>query len=257
MTETSEALKILNAHRMHYAYGDAAACLCGWAPIHAQDWDHEHRVHVAFILTAAMPQPLQDARHAWEEMNPGHWVCKECLTGVDLTRSPDWQPTPSGPSFTASELKERLETATAVALALGRKEAGEEIAEAIESAAHAKGLQVPIRDLGMLPTARQAFIDAATIARDIASRPSQAAPEPLTAPTGHSDPSGMVGGSKTPPRRDATYPMDEPLTGAMKRALAPDYECSCYKLPRAEDGVLRHHPECPNRPADLPEGSDQ
>lgn len=35
------------------------------------------------------------------------------------------------PTFTASELKERLETATTVALALGRKEAGEEIIQAL------------------------------------------------------------------------------------------------------------------------------
>jgi len=30
--------------------------------------------------------------HAWEELNPGQWVCKECLDEVDLTRSPDWTP---------------------------------------------------------------------------------------------------------------------------------------------------------------------
>lgn len=27
-----------------------------------------------------------------------------------------------------------------------------------------------------------------------------------------------------------------------------EVECSCYKLPRAEDGLLRHHSRCPNRP---------
>jgi hypothetical protein len=43
---------------------------------------------------------LDNARcaHAWEEMNPGMWICKEmCGAEADVRNSPDWKP-PAEPS---------------------------------------------------------------------------------------------------------------------------------------------------------------
>lgn len=61
--ETSAVLEVLNAHRMHYAYGDDAACLCGWAPTHMRAWHDEHRVHTAEMVAAALPHLLEIARN--------------------------------------------------------------------------------------------------------------------------------------------------------------------------------------------------
>jgi hypothetical protein len=98
-----------------------------------------------------------------------HAVCSACGIEVDLTGT-----------FTASELKERLETATAVALALGRKEAATEVAEAIRRslAAHYS----PGHDEMVIP-----HETAIGLALEIASRPPGGGSEPLIAPTGHSD----------------------------------------------------------------------
>ena len=67
------------------------------------------------------------------------------------------------------------ETATKLGYELGRKEAGEQIATKIESAL-----------MGLL-TGLEARSAAAAIARVVTSQPSGAAPEPRTAPDGHSD----------------------------------------------------------------------
>lgn len=96
--------------------------------------------------------------HAWEEINPGHWVCKElCGTpDVDLTRSPDWLAT-----------KALVETATRLGVELGkaegRKQAGEEIAVAIEGVID--GYLDPRDDIN--------GDRAAAIAREIGSRPQE------------------------------------------------------------------------------------
>lgn len=181
------------------------------------------------------------------------------------------------PTFTASEVKELTATATAVALALGRREAGEEIAAAITKAGEERTADrhhghEEKRDHGS--TRYAAYLDAATIARNIASRVPGGGSDGLTAPSGQSDPPEMIGGSKTPLRRDATYPMDEPLTNAMRRALGKPECPGCEQDGVAPESHLRDcelNPLCGciigtvhlrsdhddlTRP-DLPEGSDQ
>lgn len=129
------------------------------------------------------------------------------------------------PTFTASEVKELTKKATEVALALGRREAFGEVAAAMEAGA-ALCPPGPTRD-ALEQTARNF--------RNLASQPHEVAPEPLTPPTGHSD---------LPPTPEA----------GRNRMPA---SCDCYKLPRATDGVLRHHPKCSHATLDLPEGRDQ
>lgn len=84
------------------------------------------------------------------------------------------------PTFTASEVKELTTKATEVALALGRKEAATEVAEAIRRslAAHYS----PGHDEVMIP-----HETAIGLALEIASRVPERGSEPLTAPTGNSD----------------------------------------------------------------------
>lgn len=107
------------------------------------------------------------------------------------------------PTFTASEVKELTTKATEVALALGRKEAAEEIAVVLDACVDPDGFGTVVN--------RASFAAAlAMIARNIASQPYGAAPERLTAPTGHSD---------LPPTPEAG------------RIRIPE-SCDCYKLPR-------------------------
>lgn len=38
-----------------------------------------------------------DCAHAWEEMNPGSWICKElCGAEANVRDSPDWSPGSDG-----------------------------------------------------------------------------------------------------------------------------------------------------------------
>lgn len=80
---------------------------------------------------------------------------------------------------TEEETKALAEVASKLGEAIGRKAAGEEIAEAIENAGDALA-----DDRGMPATG---FYAAAKIARDLTSQPHEAPSEPLTAPTGHPD----------------------------------------------------------------------
>lgn len=122
------------------------------------------------------------------------------------------------PTFTASEVKELTTKATEVALALGRKEAAEEILGAI--------MRLPLVNVDNFHIAPQKLrLAAAKIARDVASRPRQAVSNGLAAPTGHSDlPS-------TP---------------------------ECRGCGQDGTGLENHNRDCPRNPlADLPEGRDQ
>lgn len=57
---TAEAIALsLAAHGMHYAYGDDAACLCGWVPPNPWVWQMDHRNHQAEQIAALIPaEPL-------------------------------------------------------------------------------------------------------------------------------------------------------------------------------------------------------
>lgn len=135
-----------------------------------------------------------------------HAVCSGCWVEIDLTGT-----------FTASELKERLETATTVALALGRKEALDEVVGAL--------------------IAEGATQRAIAIVRSIASQPYGAASNGLTAPSGHSD---------LPPTPEAGKSRRAGECGICLR----DFDQS----PGPECGAPYVHD---NPTPDLPEGSDQ
>lgn len=84
--------------------------------------------------------------------------------------------TPAEAAKAAAKLREICETATRLGYELGRKEAGEEIATALE------------RPTPQSPDRKYVRIDhAAAVARSLTSQPSGAASEPLAASTGHSD----------------------------------------------------------------------
>lgn len=125
------------------------------------------------------------------------------------------------PTFTASEVKVLTETATRLGVALGRKEAATEVAEAIRRSASAH--YSPGHDEVMIP-----HETALGLALEIASRVPERGSEPLIAPTGHSD---------LPPTPEA-------------RKCG---HCGFYN-----NGLgLKHHPKCPHATPDLPEGRDQ
>lgn len=138
------------------------------------------------------------------------------LSGWDTVQQAVNPTCPLHATYTAAEVK----VLTEAALRLGRKEAGEEIAAAC----------VKVRDLDAeavdvdgdrsyaLAGVTIGLTMAAKFALRIASQPSGAASDAI------SGASEMVGGSKEPPRRDVTYPVDDDHP---KGCLCP----SCAKEP--------------------------
>jgi hypothetical protein len=86
----------------------------------------------------------------------------------------------------AAEVKVLTETATKVAYELGRKDAGEEIAEGIEAVRDSVG-RFPIENLDDLLTSHQAWTNAAQIARDLTSEPSGAVSDERSGVGGHQE----------------------------------------------------------------------
>lgn len=125
---------------------------------------------------------------------------------------------------TATHTAAQVKVLTEAALRLGRKEACDEAIERLSELAHRIAPGNPHPVLGRDTVVRYL--------REIASQP---APD---ATSGRTDPS----------RHQETG--SEPQAGSNR---LPGVECSCYKLPRQDDGILRHHPECPN--SDLPQDS--
>jgi len=102
--------------------------------------------------------------------------------------------------LTAAEVKVLTETA----LRLGRKEAGEEIADALEAEArrHSIATAAVVLDAVAAPLAREIG------ARALSQGP-QDASDATSVPSEGPGTSEMIGGSKEPLRRDATYPVDD------------------------------------------------
>lgn len=152
------------------------------------------------------PAPTEDPEQA---PHAGHRRVREPAQPADAEELAETRPTTG---LTEEDTKALVETATRLGVELGkaegRKQAGEEIAQALEDN---HGWPTPAQ--------KEALTFAAKVARNIAYPTQEAPSEPLTDPTGHSDLPEMLGGSKGPRRADATYPMDEPLTEAMQRAL--------------------------------------
>jgi len=86
----------------------------------------------------------------------------------------------------AAEVKVLTETASKVGYALGRKDAGEEIAEGIEAVRDSVGL-FPIANPDDLLTSHQAWTNAAQIARDVTSQPSEGASDERSGVGGHQE----------------------------------------------------------------------
>jgi len=99
--------------------------------------------------------------------------------------------------LTASEVKVLTETASKVAYALGRKDAGEEIAEGIEAVRDAVKL-FPIENLDDLLTMHDAWTNAAQIARDLTSQPPEAASDATSGVPGHPEVSEAVRSPQEP-----------------------------------------------------------
>lgn len=60
LKRSSRVAELLAEHRMHYAYGPDAACLCKWVPTTPAIWDSEHREHVADVLDAHVAEIRAD-----------------------------------------------------------------------------------------------------------------------------------------------------------------------------------------------------
>lgn len=169
--------------------------------------EHYVTVHVATDLLAKLREWSQPVQAQIQE-TPSYGTGYEMIFRV-------YEPT-----LTASEVKVLTETASKVAYALGRKDAGEEIAEGIEATRDAVGL-FPIENLEDLLTSHQAWTNAAQIARDIASQPSEAASDATSGVPGHPEVSEAV---RSPQERG---------------------RCSHCGFYRSDVDQPRHHPNCP------------
>lgn len=178
MTET-RIRDVLKGHQLR-TQPSGAACSCGWtertygsALWTPDEWED----HLEDVLEAALPHLAAPT----EEL-PAPPMCEEIGCSLRLNHKPghvdeDGYTWPE-PTLTASEVKELTTKATAVALALGRAEAQGECAAMLEDRASSLWDSV----------AGQVLLGMAQTIRNITRQPSQAASEPLTAPTGHSDP---------------------------------------------------------------------
>lgn len=178
------------------------------------DTPEVYRRHSRCVLAAALPHLNSKATVC---------ICRTvALSGWDTVQQvvDPRCPIHSEPTFTASEVKELTTTATAVALALGRKEALEEVAAAIIAHRDADDSTREFR-LGLSIGAK--------FARDMASQPY------------HPASNGLTAGPASPSTPEESVPAES----AFPRGF------DCYKLPRAADGVLRHHANCVIQP-DLP-----
>src|SRR5215204_5540990 len=117
-------------------------------------------------------------------------TCQTVLTDEHRVKQVVNPTCPVHARYTASEVKVLTETASKVAYALGRKDAGEEIAVALES-----------RDsVEWVLAGRYGGIDAAEIARNITSQPSQAASDATSGVPGHPEVSEAVRSPQEPPK---------------------------------------------------------
>jgi len=117
-----------------------------------------------------------------------------------------------------TEVKSMCETAGEFGRAIGREEALEQAVVEIEAAS-----------AGMYYGDQHALHEAVEIIRNMASQPAGYGSAGLTASSRHP---GVPEDTKPPQERS----------------------CDCYKLPRASDGVLRHHPtKCELIPEPKPE----
>lgn len=114
----------------------------------------------------------QVSRKPWADVPEANKVTMRAAVAA-LLQAIDQERVHPEPTFTASEVKELTTTATAVALALGRKEAGEEIAFALR---RRRDEARNVRQQGW-PLLTEAMV----IAQDVASRVSGGGSEGLTA----------------------------------------------------------------------------
>jgi hypothetical protein len=109
------------------------------------------------------------------------------------------------PMLTASEVKVLTETAGKVAYALGRKDAGEEIAQALErcedDARRAERTEGIAGNRGTAKTyfdLAAGYMRSAELAREVASQPSQAASDATSGVPGHQEVSEAVRSPQEP-----------------------------------------------------------
>lgn len=133
-----------------------------------------------------------------------------------------------GETTEAAEQKQLIETATRLGYELGRKEALAEVAAAISNRAKIAQRIDPRERSGVREGMVVAWIAAEKLAQDMASQPSGATSEPLTALEGHSD---------LPPRPEC------PGCGQSGTGLENHYN-DCPQNPYAEE----------NTPPDLTKG---
>lgn len=91
-----EAIKVIEAWKLGFSLGNAVKYIARaehkgsqLEDLQKAAWYLQHEIERLGGEPASEP-----CTHAWEEINPGHWMCKELcgFPDIDLTRSPDWSP---------------------------------------------------------------------------------------------------------------------------------------------------------------------